>query len=68
MTINGVTYSGSSNDQNGTSKVIANFKTQETYSADPTGGLGWKFGNDNANPWKIDAGKNDGYPYLYWQE
>ncbi|MDR1911354.1 MAG: hypothetical protein LBQ52_03280, partial [Helicobacteraceae bacterium] len=67
MTINGG-YSSNVGDlrYSGTPKLIDKLTTQETYSADPTGGLGWKFGNDKDNPWKIDEG--NGYPYLYWQK
>ncbi|MDR1912611.1 MAG: hypothetical protein LBQ52_09765, partial [Helicobacteraceae bacterium] len=58
----------------GTSKTNDNdgLKSQSTYdgviNGDGNGGLGWKFGNDDENPWKIDAIKHDGYPYLYWQK
>jgi hypothetical protein len=48
----------------GIGKADSDFKTQSTYSNN----LGWKFGNNDANPWKINASKNNGYPYLYWQE
>jgi len=51
------------------SKTDAQLRTQSTYSAavngDGLGGLGWKFGNNDANPWKMPAG--GGYPILYWQ-
>ncbi|MDR1285111.1 MAG: hypothetical protein LBJ88_02800 [Campylobacteraceae bacterium] len=56
----------------GTSKTIEQLKTKGTYSemaiGDGLGGLGWKFGNDDTAPWKIDSNKNNGYPYLYWQK
>jgi hypothetical protein len=59
--------SGSYGDA-GTDKTDTELKTQTTYSnATASGGLGWLFGNDDLNPWKIEAGKNNGYPYLYWQ-
>jgi hypothetical protein len=48
----------------GTPKTEAELKTQSTYESD----LGWKFGNDSANPWKFDLSKNSGYPYLYWEK
>jgi hypothetical protein len=50
----------------GTPKSIDDFKLQSTYSS----GLGWRFGNDDENPWQIDPSGiiNDGYPYLYWLE
>jgi hypothetical protein len=50
-------------------KDDAEFKVKETYSKTvELGGLGWGFGDDDENPWKIDRNKNDGYPYLYWQK
>jgi len=53
----------------GTGKTLAQLQAQSTY-ADPVngdglGGLGWAFGNDDANPWKMPA--SGGYPTLYWQ-
>jgi hypothetical protein len=70
MTIKGVVYAGAEDDSNGISKSIEQFTaTQETYSNSTTnGGLGWSFGDDDGNPWKIDTDKNNGPPYLYWQE
>jgi hypothetical protein len=50
-------------DLHGASKSNAELKTQSTYES-----LGWSFGNDSKHPWKIDASKNNGYPYLYWEE
>jgi hypothetical protein len=32
---------------------------------DGLGGLGWKFGGDGDNPWKMPS--SAGYPILYWQ-
>ncbi|MDR0407974.1 MAG: hypothetical protein LBH45_03540 [Campylobacteraceae bacterium] len=56
----------------GTDKTADEFKEQSTYSnavsGDGDGGLGWKFGDDNDNPWKWHADKNNGLPYFYWQE
>ncbi|MDR0666394.1 MAG: hypothetical protein LBF71_03180 [Campylobacteraceae bacterium] len=59
----------------GTDKNETDLKTQSTYSdtvsGDGNGGLGWSFDGDNdSNPWKIDSDevKNNGYPYLYWQD
>ncbi|MDR1912133.1 MAG: hypothetical protein LBQ52_07310, partial [Helicobacteraceae bacterium] len=49
---------------NGTPRSIDDFKSQSTYESD----LGWRFGNNDANPWQIDPNKNGGYPYLYWQK
>jgi hypothetical protein len=71
MTVNSAIYNGATNERNGTSKTMPELKTQSTYSSqvngDGLGGLGWKFGNDASNPWKIDANKNGGLPYLYWE-
>jgi hypothetical protein len=56
----------------GTSKSIVELTSQSTYESaingDGLGGLGWKFGSDASNPWKIDANKNGGLPYLYWED
>ena len=55
---------------NGVSKTDAQLKTQDTYSGaingDGLGGLGWKFGTNDDNPWKMPSG--GGYPILYWQQ
>ncbi|MDR1976920.1 MAG: hypothetical protein LBQ18_08035 [Campylobacteraceae bacterium] len=48
----------------GTPKADLYFKTQTTYSNAPTFGLGWSFGESDSSPWK----KDEGYPYLYWEE
>ena len=65
MTVTGDTSMADS----GVDKTDDDFKDQSTYSAavngDGLGGLGWRFGNDDANPWKMPAG--GGYPILYWQ-
>lgn len=47
----------------GTDKTMDELKTQAVYES-----LGWRFGDDNDNPWKIDEAKNNGLPYFYWQE
>jgi hypothetical protein len=43
-------------------------QTQDTYSddinGDGAGGLGWKFGSNDANPWQIAT---ESYPKLYWE-
>ena len=53
----------------GVNKTNAQLQTQSSYSdasnGDGLGGLGWKFGNNDANPWKMPAG-GVGYPILYW--
>jgi hypothetical protein len=67
----GVFSNASAPAYHGTSKAIAAFKSQSTYSnatsGDGLGGLSWKFGYDNESPWVW--GVFDGYPYpaLYWQ-
>jgi len=65
MSITGNTSYGS----NGVDKTIGELQIQTTYSDTPVGdgegGLGWKFGNDDDNPWKMLVG--GGYPVLYWQ-
>jgi hypothetical protein len=65
-----ITIDGS-NGNAGANKTITQLKTKATYNStingDGNGGLGWKFGDNDTNPWKIDANKNNGYPYLYWQ-
>jgi hypothetical protein len=72
---NGITnsFSNSGNARyHGTDKTQIELKTQATYfdavNGDGLGGLGFKFGDDDDNPWKIDPNKNNGYPYLYWQD
>ena len=66
MAVSGDTGDG----HNGVSKTDAEFRTQTTYEGaivgDGDGGLGWKFGNDDDNPWKMPIG--GGYPILYWQQ
>jgi hypothetical protein len=57
-----ITPNGSSGN-GGTDKTDAELKTQSTYT-----GLGWLFGNNDSSPWKIDANKNGGLPYLYYQD
>jgi hypothetical protein len=56
----------------GTPKSIDELTSQSTYESaingDGNGGLGWLFGSDSSSPWKIDANKNNGYPYLYYQD
>lgn len=42
-----------------TAKTTANMKTNTTFT-----GASWNF----TDIWAIDAGKNDGYPYLQWQD
>jgi len=53
----------------GVSRTDAELRMQTTYSDaivdDGAGGLGWKFGNDDENPWQMPVG--GGYPVLYRQ-
>jgi hypothetical protein len=71
--LNTMTIGGSSgnNGNSGTSKTIADFRLQTTYagavSGNGYGGLGWRFGNGDGIPWKISSNKNNGLPYLYWE-
>jgi hypothetical protein len=75
--VGGVKYDGVTNSflnssdakNHGIDKTQIELKTRSTYENDEaSGGLGWKFGSNNDNPWKIDPNKNNGYPYLYWQD
>jgi hypothetical protein len=70
MQIKGVTVTDSV--VNGIGKSLDELKTQSTYDSaingNGLGGLGWSFGDNDDNPWKWDANKNNGLPYLYWQE
>ena len=67
MTVLGSSYQLSAG--RGVNRTDAQLKTQSTYSdtivGDGVGGLGWKFGNNVDNPWKMPDG--GGYPILYWQ-
>ncbi|MDR2100523.1 MAG: hypothetical protein LBP40_06845 [Campylobacteraceae bacterium] len=40
------------------------FLIEDTYKT----GLNWSFGDNDTNPWKIEESKNNGLPYLYWQD
>jgi len=62
MTISGPPLSDYGTSLNGTDITATQAKTPTTYSNQ----LGWRFGENNNNPWKIIAG---GYtlPILYWQ-
>ncbi|MDR2342368.1 MAG: hypothetical protein LBD84_04955 [Campylobacteraceae bacterium] len=53
---------------NGISKTLTELQTKETYSNSTLdGGLGWKFGNDNNNPWVWGVFDDYPYPTFYWQ-
>jgi hypothetical protein len=52
----------------GTDKSASALKTKNTYSNDTSSdGLGWKFGNDDENPWTMPTPDGSAYPRLYWQ-
>ena len=57
-------------ERHGISKTGGQLEDKTTYSDDiidnGMGGLGWKFGNNDAAPWTIPDG--GGNPILYWQE
>ncbi|MDR2341733.1 MAG: hypothetical protein LBD84_01655 [Campylobacteraceae bacterium] len=61
--VNGAVYSATEDGFSGTNKTIEQFKDVSTYES-----LLWAFGDNDNSPWKIDADKNDGLPYFYWQE
>ena len=56
----GISFTGEDHDGADISKVEV--KTRSTYEDD----LGWKFGNDDDNPWKWDDPEYP-LPVLYWQ-
>ena len=63
-------FNSSDTRYHGVSKTDAQLRQQSTYSnpvnGNGLGGLGWKFGNNDENPWVMPAG--GGYPILYWQK
>ena len=54
----------------GVDRSDTQLRTQSTYTnainGDGLGGLGWKFGNNDDNPWQMPSG--GGYPIFYWQK
>jgi hypothetical protein len=60
MKIKNIMTNTTMNIRDGIDKTEPELKTKSTYEA-----MGWKFGNDDDNPWEIDD--NEGFPYLYWQ-
>jgi hypothetical protein len=61
-----MTITPDEDDDAGTDKTQTELKMQTTYAnAMISDGLVWKFGNDKADPLKIDSDKNNGYPYFY---
>jgi hypothetical protein len=56
----GTTYFGTG-DYAGTLKNLSYLQTQSTYQ-----NLGWKFGNNADNPWKM-TGSATGFPVLYYE-
>ncbi|MDR2342024.1 MAG: hypothetical protein LBD84_03150 [Campylobacteraceae bacterium] len=66
MLLNGAVVGNS--DYNGIGKTLAELQTQYIYkNKAANGGLGWKFGNDDDNPWAWNAFEDYPYPTLYWQ-
>jgi hypothetical protein len=63
MLLNNAVYNGTENSLNGRNTTIGEFKTKATYED-----LHWNFGDNATHPWKIDPDKNNGLPYLYYQE
>jgi hypothetical protein len=59
------------NAKHGVEKNLTMLKTKSTYqgaiNGDGQGGLGWKFGNNAANPWVWGKFTNYAYPTLWWQ-
>ncbi|MDR2152846.1 MAG: hypothetical protein LBO72_08495 [Helicobacteraceae bacterium] len=57
------------NGVEGDSTTQANFELNATYlKSESDGGLGWRFGGNDANPWVWGAFGDYKYPTLYWQE
>jgi len=69
MTVSGGAEFKTDVRNHGVDKTEPQLKTQSTYSSavngDGFGGLGWKFGTNDDNPWKMPSG--GGYPIFYWQ-
>ncbi|MDR2100017.1 MAG: hypothetical protein LBP40_04205, partial [Campylobacteraceae bacterium] len=64
-----MSVTGARSGDEGANKTIDELKIKTTYSNSTTnGGLGWKFGDDDDNPWKMEEGKNNDLPYFYWQD
>jgi hypothetical protein len=59
MDIRCIEYNGLLIECDGANKTKAELKMRSTYEA-----IGWKFGNDDNEPWGIG---NNGLLYLYWQ-
>ncbi|MDR1461039.1 MAG: hypothetical protein LBI78_05285 [Campylobacteraceae bacterium] len=62
--INGMSTKEYNGDFHGIGKSEEEFKIKSTYET----GLSWSFGDNDTNPWKMDANKNNGYPYFYWDK
>ena len=63
MLVNGVIVTGGTlTDNNGLNKSSTELKDKTTYETT----LGWKFGNDDDNPWKMGVGDYP-LPVFYWQ-
>ena len=62
MLVNGSTITGGTHDNNNGLNILSSQAQQQaTYE-----GLGWKFGNDDDNPWKMGIGAYP-LPVFYWQ-
>ena len=61
IVIDNIITTGNGLNQNGADVTSVQAKTQATYT-----GLGWKFGNNDDNPWKWVGGSYP-LPVLYWQ-
>ena len=60
--LGGIAFSvGSANNKDGADVTAAQAKTQKIYED-----LGWKFGKDDDNPWKMGVGEY-GLPVFFWQ-
>ena len=68
MSATGFAFNTSDTMYHGVSKTDAQLKQQSTYSdatsGDGLGGLGWGFGSNETNPWRMPSSD---YPIFYWQ-
>ncbi|MDR1554421.1 MAG: hypothetical protein LBS39_00150 [Campylobacteraceae bacterium] len=69
MLVNGAVVGDSEYD--GIGKTLAELQTRSTYedavNGNGLGGLGWKFGTNDENPWVWGAFVDYPYPTFYWQ-
>ena len=68
MAATGAVFNTTDTRYNGASRTDAQLRTRSTYEdaiyGDGDGGLGWSFGSNETNPWKMPS---SGYPIFYWQ-